>query len=64
MTSRPRTGPTTQARRRRAVAGRTSGQGDDDEALEREPHERAGRETAQLVRSDEGDPHDAEGRGS
>ncbi len=41
--------------------GQDESQGDRDEALEREAHERAGRETTQVVRSDEGDPHDQDG---
>ena len=43
------------------AAGRTSGQRDDDEALEREAHERAGREAARLVRGDEREPHEQQG---
>ena len=41
--------------------GQDERQGDDDEALEREPHERGGREATQLVGSDEGDPDDERG---
>ena len=41
--------------------GQGEGQGDEDDALERQPHERAGRETTRLVRSDEGDPHEQNG---
>ena len=40
---------------------KNDGQGDEDEALERDPHERVGRETVQLVRHDEGEPHDDKG---
>ena len=61
MTRRPSAGPTTQARMCRPVAGQDEGQRDHDDALEREPHERAGREQARLVGGDEGDPHDEEG---
>ena len=38
--------------------GQHEGQGDDGEALERDPHECAGRETTELIRSDERGPHD------
>ena len=41
--------------------GQDEGQSDDDEALERDPHERAGRETTRLVGSDEGGPHEQNG---
>ena len=41
--------------------GQGEGQRDDDEALERDPQERAGREPARLVRSYESDPHEQNG---
>ena len=44
-----------------AVGGKHEGQGDHDEAFERHSHERAGRQTTKLVRSDEGDPHHEQG---
>ena len=54
-------GPTMHAMRRRDRGGQDDSDGDDDEALEREPHERAGRETPELIRSDERRPHDEQG---
>jgi hypothetical protein len=41
--------------------GQGEGQGDEDDALEREPHERTGRETTRMVRSDQGDPDEQNG---
>ena len=61
MTSRPSAGPTTHARMRAAGAGQREGQRDDDDALDREPHERAGRKQARLVGCDESDPDDEKG---
>ena len=50
------------ARHEALRAGRQEeGQRDEEQALEREPHERTGREAIQLVGSDEGDPDDEHG---
>jgi hypothetical protein len=46
-----------------APSGRwqAKGQGDDHDALEREPRERAGRDATRMIRSDEGAPHEEDG---
>ena len=55
MTTRARSGPTMPAR---CVEGWLEDEGhrDQGETLERDPHERAGREMKRMVRSDEGGP--------
>ena len=61
MTSRPSTGPTTHARKRRPLGGSTRARAMTTRPSSGSSHERAGRQTTKLVRSDEGDPHHEQG---
>ena len=54
--------PTTAASIRRARGRQDQGEGNDNEPLDREAQEGAERQLAEVVRSDQGEPHQQAGK--
>ena len=63
MVSRPRATPASAATTRLALRRQDKQEGDPEERLHRDADERARREMADLVRSDEGEQHEQAGQG-